>query len=69
MTAAALKKDFNMEYAKSGRSTCRGCEEKIAKVIYAVAMATYPTAEISCSIYLYHTDAGGFCEYCVKLKH
>ena len=25
-------KDFNMEYAKSGRAACRGCEEKILKV-------------------------------------
>ncbi|XP_053378443.1 poly [ADP-ribose] polymerase 1-like [Mercenaria mercenaria] len=24
-------KDFNTEYAKSGKSTCRGCEDKIAK--------------------------------------
>ncbi|KAK2177762.1 hypothetical protein NP493_581g01048 [Ridgeia piscesae] len=30
-SGAAIKKDFNVEYAKSGRSTCRGCEEKIAK--------------------------------------
>jgi hypothetical protein len=25
-------KDFTVEYAKSSRSTCRGCEEKIMKV-------------------------------------
>ena len=25
-------KDFSTQYAKSGGSTCRGCEEKIAKV-------------------------------------
>jgi poly [ADP-ribose] polymerase len=25
-------KDFTVEYAKSNRSTCRGCEEKIMKV-------------------------------------
>jgi poly [ADP-ribose] polymerase len=25
-------KDFTIEYAKSSRSTCRGCEEKIMKV-------------------------------------
>ena len=27
-------KDFTIEYAKSSRSTCRGCEEKIMKVIW-----------------------------------
>jgi hypothetical protein len=34
-TAAAANpglKDFTVEYAKSSRSTCRGCEEKIMKV-------------------------------------
>lgn len=33
--AAAAKKsalaDFTIEYSKSGRATCRGCEQKIAK--------------------------------------
>ena len=26
-------KDFTTEYAKSNRSTCRGCDDKIAKVL------------------------------------
>ena len=25
-------KDYTVEYAKSNKSTCRGCDEKIAKV-------------------------------------
>jgi hypothetical protein len=31
-TAHSGLKDFTIEYAKSSRSTCRGCEEKIMKV-------------------------------------
>lgn len=31
MTADAVK-DFGIEYAKSGRAMCRGCEDKILKV-------------------------------------
>jgi hypothetical protein len=31
-------KDFTIQYAKSNRSTCRGCEEKIMKV--SVCMRT-----------------------------
>jgi hypothetical protein len=31
-TANSGLKDFTVEYAKSSRSTCRGCEEKIMKV-------------------------------------
>jgi len=31
-TADIGLKDFSVEYAKSNRSTCRGCEEKIMKV-------------------------------------
>jgi len=27
-----LNKDFNIEYAKSGRAGCCGCQEKIVKV-------------------------------------
>ena len=30
--AAAPPTDFNTEYAKSGKSSCRGCEDKIGKV-------------------------------------
>lgn len=30
--AAAAAKDFGIEYAKSGRAMCRGCEDKILKV-------------------------------------
>lgn len=29
---SAAPTDFATEYAKSGKSTCRGCEDKIAKV-------------------------------------
>ena len=29
---AAKYKDFSTQYAKSGQSTCRGCENKIEKV-------------------------------------
>lgn len=29
--AAAAAKDFGIEYAKSGRAVCRGCEDKILK--------------------------------------
>ena len=47
-SGAAIKKDFNVEYAKSGRSTCRGCEEKIAKVIYAVAMVMHSVTYLCC---------------------
>lgn len=31
-TADSGLKDFTIEYAKSNRSTCKGCEEKIMKV-------------------------------------
>lgn len=31
-TADSGLKDFTVEYAKSNRSTCKGCEEKIMKV-------------------------------------
>jgi len=29
---SSLNKDFNVEYAKSGRAVCCGCQEKIVKV-------------------------------------
>lgn len=28
-----INKDFNVEYAKSGRAVCCGCQDKIVKVI------------------------------------
>ena len=31
-TADSGLKDFTVEYAKSNRSTCKGCEQKIMKV-------------------------------------
>lgn len=45
----ATHADFMTEYAKSGGSTCRGCDEKIAKVCY-IYMYTLPWCFICCLV-------------------
>ncbi|XP_070135468.1 poly [ADP-ribose] polymerase isoform X3 [Drosophila bipectinata] len=36
-------KDFGMEYAKSGRASCRGCEQKISKDTIRIRKTVYDT--------------------------
>lgn len=36
-------KDFGVEYAKSGRSSCRGCEQKICKDQVRLRKTVYDT--------------------------
>jgi len=46
---AAIYKDFTVQYAKSGKSTCRGCENKIDKVRHAaLIIGIFITVTLSC---------------------
>lgn len=41
--SAALLKDFGIEYAKSGRAACAGCEQKIPKDEVRIKKTLYDT--------------------------
>lgn len=51
--------DFAVEYAKSNRSTCKGCDQKIEKVRSACPPSGFPLAKIS--------DNSGFLNVMVRL--
>jgi len=48
---AAIYKDFTVQYAKSGKSTCRGCENKIDKVHHSsLIIVLVVTVTLSCRL-------------------